>query len=84
MTDSPLYKAILSRDGILGLLCFMLVSFLIAIVYQAQQKAQTTLETIQETTARDAIEEIKQTEILQDIRYSLRENGGLVFRNSAR
>lgn len=89
MTPSPhptgtLYEKILSKEGITGLLLFMFTTFLITILYQGQQKAQETLDQINQAAARQAVEQIKQTEILQDIRYALREGGGLVFRNNAK
>jgi hypothetical protein len=80
--NGSIYSRILSKEGVTGLLLFMFASFLMGIVYQGQQKAQITLDAINQAAARAAIEQIKQTEILQDIRYSLRENGGLVFRNN--
>lgn len=86
MTDSnsngTLYNRILTQEGIKGLLLFMFATFIMAVIYQGQQKAQTTLEQIQAASTLDALEEAKQTEILEDIRYALREREGLTFRNS--
>ena len=76
-----LYTRILSKEGVTGLLLFMFSTFLMTIIYQGQQKHEAILTDIK-------AEELKQTkkleegnEILEDIRYALRENGGLVFRN---
>lgn len=81
---SGLYNRILSKEGIVGLLLFMTMTFIMAIVYQGQKEAQLTLEQINAASARAAVEQVKQTEILQDIRYALRAEGGLVFRNTTR
>lgn len=79
-----LYNRILSKEGITGLLLFMFATFLMGIIYQAQQRHEVLLTEIRKEEAKQTIEMADQTEILQDIRYSLREGGGLVLRNTAR
>lgn len=65
--ESTLYGKILSKEGITGLLLFMFASFLMGIIYQGQQKTIDKLDI--------------QTEILKDIRYAIKAQGGIVFRN---
>lgn len=72
--NGTLYGRIISRDGVLGLIAFLGFVFLMGVVYQGQQDSNVVLEEIKESAE-------EQTQILKDIRYALREQTGLTFRN---
>lgn len=82
--NGSFYNRILSEKGMTALLAFMVVSFLMYTVYQGQQEQKKVLEQINSAAARAAVEDVKQTEILEDIRFALREQDGLTMRPAAR
>lgn len=87
MSDSNangFYNKILSKEGITGLLLFMFATFLMGIIYQGQQEAKVLDQESKLLLMQIRNEEEDQTEILQDIRYALRQQDGLTLRTNAR
>lgn len=82
-TNGSLYDKILSKEGISGLLLFMFATFTMTIVYQNLKEQKVLLADIKQEEAKQTRAQEETNQILQDIRYSLRENGGLTFRNNA-
>lgn len=69
-----LYSQVLKTGGVVGLIAIMTVSFIMWVVYTGQKEAvHVHLQMVENQK--------EQTEILKDIRYSLKANNGVVFRN---
>lgn len=71
---ASLYGKVLNKDGVVGLIALMAVSFLMYVVYTGLQEQKTILGEIK-TEAK------AQTDVLKDIRYSLKASNGITFRN---
>ena len=74
-SNGSLYGKIISRDGVLGLIAFMAVTFLMSVIYMGQQRMNAIHEHI-------VTEQQEQTQVLRDIRYALRVKEGLTLRNT--
>ena len=67
---------IIKKDGAIGLIAVILVIFLVVVVYLGQEKTNRLLEDHKEFFA-------EHTEILKDIRFTLKAGKGITFRNDA-
>ena len=74
-SNGSLYGKIISRDGVLGLIAFMAVTFLMSVIYMGQKD-------MAEVHRHIISEQQEQTQVLRDIRYALRVKEGLTLRNT--
>ncbi len=86
MDDKPsaigLATKVLQNGGVLGLIAVMGMAFQMYVVYRGQVEIQKLQMEILNLSQQSLLEEKKQTDIFTDVRYMLRANGGLTFRNT--
>lgn len=75
-SNGSLYGKVLNRDGTIALIAVILLSFFIWVYWN-------TLTELTELSKAHTSALSEQTDILKDIRYALRGEAGLTFRNRA-
>ncbi len=79
--SNGLYTKILSKEGLTGLLLFMFSVFLMTIIYNGQNRqAEISMDILNETK-KSAQQITEMTEVMKDIRYSIKADKGISSRN---
>lgn len=76
-SNGSLYAKVLNRDGTVALGFVMLLSFFIYVYWSSLQAIQTSQDEQKIILTDIKNSEIEQTEILKDIRFSLRDREGI-------
>ncbi len=76
-------EAIIKAGGVVGLIAVMGMGFLMIVVYRGQESMQMVHMQMLDLANQQLTEQKKDTEILTDIRYTIKANNGISFRNNA-
>ncbi len=77
-------ETVVKAGGVIGLIAVMGMGFLMWVVYQGQTNMQMVHMQMLDLAKLQLDEQKKDTDILTDIRYSLKASNGISFRNSAK
>jgi hypothetical protein len=82
--SGSLYAKIINKEGVVGLIAFMGVAFMMTVIYRGQQHANEIHMEILEEQRKTNAAQTQANNILEDIRYSIKASNGITFRNDAR